>query len=80
MFLFFTASRTTLGHTKLLSNGYPGDGETIARGLKLQGREADHSSPSRGEVENDGAIAVLTLVFLRRRWQLDFSVLQISCI
>jgi hypothetical protein len=71
MFLLFAASRTTLGPTKLLSNGHPGvfgEGGAISPGLKRRGRKADHSSPSRGEVENDGAIALLTLAFSRRRW------------
>jgi hypothetical protein len=47
IFLFTTASRTTLGPTQPIQ-WVPG---TLSLGLKRPGREADHSPPSSAEVK-----------------------------
>jgi hypothetical protein len=52
IFLFSVLSRLVLGPTPLLSSGY----QCNLRGVKRQGREADHSPPSRAEFMNVGAI------------------------
>jgi hypothetical protein len=56
IFLFFTASRPTLGPTKLPIPWVPG---TLSPGVRRQGREADHSLPSCTEVTEGGAISPL---------------------
>jgi hypothetical protein len=48
VFLFTTASRTALGPTQPLIQWVP---RASSLGVKLPGREADHSFPSRAEVE-----------------------------
>jgi hypothetical protein len=49
IFLFTTASRTTLGPTQLPIQWVP---EDLSLGVKRLGREADHSPPSSAEVKN----------------------------
>jgi hypothetical protein len=44
------------GPPSLLFIGYPGGGGALSRGVKRQGREADHSPPSSAEVKKCGAI------------------------
>jgi hypothetical protein len=51
IFLFSTTSRPALGPTQPPIQWVPG--------VKLQGREADHSPPSSAEVKNGGAIPSL---------------------
>jgi hypothetical protein len=49
IFLFTTASRAALGHTKPPMQWVPG---ALSLGVKRPGREADHSPPSSAEVKN----------------------------
>jgi hypothetical protein len=49
-FLFIIASRPALGSTQRLIQLVPG---AIAQGIKLPGREADHSPPFSAEVKNE---------------------------
>jgi len=49
IFLFTTASRPALGPTQPPIQWVPG---ALSLGLKLPGREADHSPPSSAEVKN----------------------------
>jgi hypothetical protein len=49
IFLFTIASRTALGPTQSPIQWIPG---AISLGIKLPGREADHSPPSSAEVKN----------------------------
>jgi hypothetical protein len=48
IFLFITASRPALGPTQPLIQWVPG---ALSQGIKLLGREADHSTPSSAEVK-----------------------------
>jgi hypothetical protein len=48
IFLFTTASRTSLGPTQPPIQWVPG---ALSLGVKQPGREADHSSPSSAEVK-----------------------------
>jgi hypothetical protein len=49
IFLYTTASRTTLGPTQPPNQWVPG---AFSLGVKRSGREADHSPPSSAEVKN----------------------------
>jgi hypothetical protein len=49
IFLFTTASRTALGPSQSPIQWVP---EALSSGVKLPGREADHSPPSSAEVKN----------------------------
>jgi hypothetical protein len=60
-FLFFTESRPALGPTQPPIKWVPG---AISRGVKRQGREADHSPPCSAEVRNGGAILPLSTCLL----------------
>jgi hypothetical protein len=55
--LLSTVSRPALGDPpKLISNGYR---DIFSKGVKRQGREADHSPPSSAKVKNGGAVPPL---------------------
>jgi hypothetical protein len=51
--LFSTASRPALGPTQPPSPLVPA---ALSRGINRQGREADHTPPSSGEIKNSGTI------------------------
>jgi hypothetical protein len=51
LFLFSSASRLTLGPTQPLG--------TLSLGVKRQGREADHTTPSSAEINIYGVIPPL---------------------
>jgi hypothetical protein len=58
--LFFsTVFRPALGRTQSPSQWVLG---ALSPGLKRQGREADHSSPSSAEVRSDGSIPSLPYI------------------
>jgi hypothetical protein len=59
MFLFSTASRLTLGSTKLPVQSVPG---TPSLKIKKAGREAQLSPPFNAEVKNGGAMLPLPRV------------------
>jgi hypothetical protein len=52
-FLFTIASIPTMGPTRLSIQRVP---KALSPWVRRQGREADHSPPSRAEVKNGGAI------------------------
>jgi hypothetical protein len=52
IFLFSTTSRRLCGQHSLMYNSYLG---SLSPGIKLRGREADHSLPSCAEVKNGEA-------------------------
>jgi hypothetical protein len=56
IFLFSTASRQALGPNQPSIQWVPG---SSSLGVKRQGREADHLSPSSDEIKNGGAIPPL---------------------
>jgi hypothetical protein len=56
IFLFSIAPRLVLRPIQLSVQRIP---EAISPGVKQQGREAEHSSPSGAEVNNGGAISSL---------------------
>jgi hypothetical protein len=58
--LFSTASRQTLGPTQPPIQWGPG---ALSPGVKLQGRESDHSPPSSAEDKNGGAVRPLPHTF-----------------
>jgi hypothetical protein len=56
IFLYSTVSRPAVGPTQSLIQKVPG---ALSPGVKLLGREADHSTPSSAEVKNVGPIPPL---------------------
>jgi hypothetical protein len=60
VFPYSTATRSALGPTQLLIQWVPG---ALSPGVKLLGREADHSPPSTAEVRRDVAIPPLPHTF-----------------
>jgi hypothetical protein len=56
IFLFSTASRPALGHTRSPTQWVS---EALSSGIKRPGHKADQSLPSSAEVKNDEAIILL---------------------
>jgi hypothetical protein len=77
IFLFFTERRPALGPTQPPIQWVPG---ALSPGVKLPGREANHSPPTNAEVKNGGAIPPLPpYAFIESRVCGDYTRRGLDC-